>query len=152
VNTARRTRTTETGWTLALDLIGFVIVLVARGAVSASRLDQSTRWESRRRRLMPYGHKCDLPTPDGWIWSEEDHMLAYDYPLLGVFWSIVIFGLWMLWIFIVIWCFIDNFRRRDHHGIAKALWFLFIVFVPIIGVFSYLVTRPPTVDAVVVTQ
>ena len=48
----------------------------------------------------------------------------------------------LLWIFIVIWAFIDNFRRTDHHGIAKALWFLFIVFVPIIGVFAYIVTRP----------
>ena len=58
----------------------------------------------------------------------------------------------VLWIFIVIWCFIDNFRRRDHHGLAKALWFLFIVFVPIIGVVCYLITRPPTVDGVVVTE
>jgi hypothetical protein len=78
--------------------------------------------------------------------------LAYDYPLLGVFWSLLMFSLFVLWIVIVIWCFIDNFRRSDHHGLAKALWFLFIVFVPIIGVFSYLVTRPATVDVVVVTE
>jgi hypothetical protein len=52
----------------------------------------------------------------------------------------------------VIWCFIDNFRRKDHHGFAKALWFLFIVFVPIIGVFSYLITRPVTVDVLVVEE
>lgn len=69
-------------------------------------------------------------------------LLAYDYPLLAVFWSILIFSLWALWIFIVIWAFIDNFRRTDHHGVAKALWFLFIVFVPVIGVFSYIITRP----------
>ena len=49
---------------------------------------------------------------------------------------------WFLWIFIVIWAFVDNFRRTDHHGGAKAMWFLFIVFVPIIGVFSYIITRP----------
>ena len=42
----------------------------------------------------------------------------------------------------MIWCFVDNFRRRDHNGLAKALWFLFIVFVPIIGVVSYILTRP----------
>jgi len=42
----------------------------------------------------------------------------------------------------VIWTFIDNFRRTDHGGWAKALWFLFIVFVPVIGVLSYLVVRP----------
>ena len=57
-------------------------------------------------------------------------LLAYDYPLLGVFWSLLIFSLFVLWIFIVIWCFIDDFRRRDHGGLAKALWFLFIVFIP----------------------
>ena len=76
-------------------------------------------------------------------------MLAYDYPVLGVFWSLLMFGALMLWIFTVVWCFIDNFRRRDHGGGAKALWFLFIVFVPIIGVFSYLLTRPTEVDVLV---
>jgi Phospholipase_D-nuclease N-terminal len=69
-------------------------------------------------------------------------MFAYDYPLLSVFWSLLLFALFVLWIFIVIWVFIDNFRRRDHSGWAKALWFVFIVFVPFIGVFCYLVTRP----------
>ena len=47
-------------------------------------------------------------------------MLAYDYPLLGVFWSLFIFSIFVLWIFTVIWVFIDNFRRHDHHGVAKA--------------------------------
>ncbi|HUJ66679.1 MAG TPA: PLDc N-terminal domain-containing protein [Acidimicrobiales bacterium] len=69
-------------------------------------------------------------------------MLAYDYPLLSVLWSILLFALAVLWIFIVIWAFIDNFRRTDHSGWAKALWFLFIVFVPVIGVLFYIVTRP----------
>jgi hypothetical protein len=78
--------------------------------------------------------------------------LAYDYPLLGVFWSLLMFSLFVLWLFVVIWCLFDDFRRRDHHGLAKALWFLFIVFVPIIGVVCYLITRPPSVDAVVVAE
>ena len=82
---------------------------------------------------------------------EEDPMLAYDYPLLGVFWSLFMFALFVLWIFIVIWAFIDNFRRTDHHGVAKALWFLFIVFVPIIGVLAYLITRPADPYAVIET-
>jgi len=69
-------------------------------------------------------------------------MLAYDYPLLSVLWSILLFALAVLWIFIVIWAFIDNFRRTDHSGWAKALWFLFIVFVPVIGVLAYIVARP----------
>jgi hypothetical protein len=69
-------------------------------------------------------------------------MLAYDYPLLGAFWTIFIFSMMVLWVFTVIWVFIDNFRRKDHSGWAKALWFLFIVFVPVIGVLAYIVTRP----------
>jgi hypothetical protein len=69
-------------------------------------------------------------------------MLAYDYPLLGVFWTMTIFFLWAVWIFAVIWVFIDNFRRRDHSGWAKAVWAILIIFVPIIGVFAYLVSRP----------
>ena len=73
-------------------------------------------------------------------------MLAYDYPLLGVFWSLFIFSMFVLWIFVVVWCFVDNFRRHDHHGMAKAMWFLALVFIPIIGVFAYLVSRPAAVD------
>jgi hypothetical protein len=77
----------------------------------------------------------------GWH-SLESSMLAYDYPILGAFWTIFLFSMFVLWIFIVIWVFIDNFRRTDHSGWAKALWFLFIVFVPVIGVLAYIVTRP----------
>jgi len=73
-------------------------------------------------------------------------MLAYDYPLLGVFWSLLLFWLFFLWIFTVVWCFIDNFRRHDHHGMAKALWFLALVLIPILGVVAYLISRPATVE------
>ena len=69
-------------------------------------------------------------------------MLAYDYPILGVFWTMTFFFLWAAWIFVVIWVFIDNFRRRDHSGWAKALWFILIIFLPFIGVFAYIVARP----------
>jgi hypothetical protein len=73
-------------------------------------------------------------------------MLAYNFPLLEVFWSLLAFGLVILWIIIVIRVFIDNFERRDHHGLAKALWFLFIVFVPVIGVVAYIIARPADPD------
>ncbi len=75
-------------------------------------------------------------------------MLAYDYPILGVFWSLLMFSLFVLWIFVVIWVFIDNFRRHDHHGFAKALWLLFIIFIPVIGVCAYLIARPADPEAV----
>ena len=75
-------------------------------------------------------------------------LLANSYPLLNVIWSMLVFAGLVLWIFIVIWVFIDNFRRRDHGGLAKALWFVFVVFVPIIGVIVYLIARPPAADLV----
>jgi hypothetical protein len=76
-------------------------------------------------------------------------MLAYDYPILGVFWTLFMFSMFMLWIFIVVWCFVDNFKRHDHHGFAKAMWFLFIVFLPVIGVLAYIISRPVDADLVV---
>ena len=74
-------------------------------------------------------------------------MLAYDYPLLGVFWTVVLFSLFFLWIFTVLWTFVGNFRRRDHSGWAKAGWFILILFLPIFGVLLYLIARPADVDA-----
>jgi hypothetical protein len=75
-------------------------------------------------------------------------VLAYDYPLLGVFWTLLLASLFVLWIFTVIWVFVDNFRRRDHGGLAKALWFAFIFVLPFFGVFCYLIARPHEVDDV----
>ncbi len=63
------------------------------------------------------------------------------YPLLNIFWSMVIFFLWVLWIWILIWVFIDIFRSRDLSGWSKALWFLFVLFIPLIGVLVYLIAR-----------
>ena len=74
-------------------------------------------------------------------------MLAYDYPLLGVFWTLVMASLFFLVIFVIIWALFDNFRRKDHGGLAKAVWFLFILFVPLFGVFVYLIARPAAPDA-----
>ena len=74
-------------------------------------------------------------------------MLAYDYPLLGVFWTLVLASLFFLVIFTIVWALFDNFRRKDHGGWAKAVWFLFILFLPLFGVFVYLIARPADVDA-----
>ena len=63
------------------------------------------------------------------------------YPLLNVFWSIFIFFLWVLWIWLLVWIFIDIFRSRDLSGWAKALWFLFVLFIPLIGVLVYVIAR-----------
>ena len=63
------------------------------------------------------------------------------YPLLNVFWTIFIVFLWVIWIWVLIWIFIDIFRSQDLSGWAKTLWFLFVLFIPLIGVLVYLIAR-----------
>jgi type VI protein secretion system component VasK len=63
------------------------------------------------------------------------------YPLLNVFWTMFEFFLWVIWIWILIWVFIDIFRSHDLSGWAKALWFIFVLFIPLIGVLVYLIAR-----------
>ena len=72
-------------------------------------------------------------------------MLAYSFPLLSVFWSILIFFVMATVFFTVIWAFIDNFRRRDHSGGAKAGWALVIIILPLLGTLIYLIARPADV-------
>ena len=66
---------------------------------------------------------------------------TYSYPLLGAFWTILEIFLWVLWIWVLIYVFIDIFRSHDLSGWAKALWFLFVLFIPLIGVLVYLIAR-----------
>ena len=66
---------------------------------------------------------------------------GYSYPLLSVFWTILEIFLWVIWIWILIWILIDIFRSHDLSGWAKALWFLFVLFIPLVGVLVYLIAR-----------
>jgi len=66
---------------------------------------------------------------------------SYSYPLLGAFWTVLEIFLWVLWIWIVIMIMIDIFRSRDLSGWGKALWFLFVLLIPLIGVLVYLIVR-----------
>jgi membrane protein implicated in regulation of membrane protease activity len=66
---------------------------------------------------------------------------GYSYPLLGVFWTIIEIFLWVIWFWILITVFIDIFRSHDLNGWGKALWFLFVLFIPLIGVLVYLIAR-----------
>jgi hypothetical protein len=58
-----------------------------------------------------------------------------------VLWSMLWFTLFFLWIWVVITVFSDIFRSPDLGGVAKAIWTLFVVFVPALGVFAYLIAR-----------
>jgi hypothetical protein len=58
-----------------------------------------------------------------------------------VFWSMLWFFLWFIWIWMLIVVFGDIFRSRDLSGVAKTLWCIFIIFLPYLGVFVYLIAR-----------
>ena len=63
------------------------------------------------------------------------------YPLLDAFWTIFEIFLWVIWIWVLITVFVDIFRSHDLAGWAKAVWFLFVLFIPLIGVLVYLIAR-----------
>ncbi|HUW04557.1 MAG TPA: SHOCT domain-containing protein [Acidimicrobiales bacterium] len=67
-------------------------------------------------------------------------MLAYDFPILGLFWTMLIFFIWVAWIVLVIRVFVDIFRS-DIGGLSKALWSLFVIFLPFLGVLIYLIAH-----------
>ena len=66
---------------------------------------------------------------------------SYSYPLLGAFWTIFEIFLWVIWFWILITIFIDIFRSHDLSGWGKALWFIFVLILPLIGVLVYLIVR-----------
>ena len=68
-------------------------------------------------------------------------MLAYDYPILGVFWTMLWIFLWVAWLFVLFRVIFDIFRSRDMGGWGKALWVIFVMVVPFLGVFVYLIAR-----------
>ncbi len=68
-------------------------------------------------------------------------MLAYSYPLLGIFWTMLWFFLFFIWIWLLITVFADIFRSHDLGGFAKALWTIFIIVLPFVGVLIYLIAR-----------
>ncbi|HEY1595497.1 MAG TPA: SHOCT domain-containing protein [Thermoleophilaceae bacterium] len=65
--------------------------------------------------------------------------LATDYPFLDILWTMIIFFAWVAWIWIAITVFIDIFRRHDISGWVKALWVVFVIVLPFLGVLIYLI-------------
>ena len=71
---------------------------------------------------------------------------SYSYPLLGAFWTIVMIFLWVIWFWVLITVFIDIFRSDDLSGGAKTLWFVLVLFFPLVGVLVYLIARGGTMQ------
>ncbi|KOG31398.1 SHOCT domain-containing protein [Streptomyces resistomycificus] len=67
--------------------------------------------------------------------------LAYDYPLLSVFWSMLLFFLWIMWFVLLFRIVVDIFRDDRLSGWAKAGWLVFVMVLPFLGVFVYVIAR-----------
>jgi len=68
-------------------------------------------------------------------------MLANDFGSGQVFWSMLWFFLFFTWIWLAITVFADIFRSQDMNGWAKALWTIFVIAAPYLGVLVYLIAR-----------
>jgi hypothetical protein len=67
--------------------------------------------------------------------------IAADYPFLDVFWTMIIFFCWVVWIWMMIVILTDIFRRHDIGGWHKALWIVFLIVLPFLGVLIYLIAE-----------
>jgi hypothetical protein len=68
-------------------------------------------------------------------------VLAADYPFLDVFWTLLIFFLWVMWFWLLFTVWADVFRRHDISGWGKAGWLIFTIVLPFLGVFVYLISQ-----------
>jgi hypothetical protein len=68
-------------------------------------------------------------------------MLLADYTFLDVLWSMFIFFLWIIWFWLLFTVFVDVFRRHDIGGGKKTLWLIFVIILPFLGVFIYIITQ-----------
>ena len=68
-------------------------------------------------------------------------LFAADYPFLDVFWTMLVFFAWVIWFWLLITVFADLFRRHDISGWGKAGWTLFVIVLPFLGVFVYMIAE-----------
>lgn len=67
--------------------------------------------------------------------------LAYDYPVLGAFWTVMWIFLWVMWLFLLFRIVVDVFRDHEMGGWAKAAWLVFLILIPFLGVLVYVIAR-----------
>ncbi len=68
-------------------------------------------------------------------------LIAADYPFMDVFWSMLVFFLWVAWLLVLFRVFADIFRRTDTSGWGKAAWCVFVIVLPFLGVLVYLIAE-----------
>ncbi|MDA5285570.1 SHOCT domain-containing protein [Streptomyces sp. NPDC054904] len=67
--------------------------------------------------------------------------LAYDYPVLGAFWTVMWIFLWVMWLVLLFRIVVDLFRDHEMSGWLKAAWLLFLILIPFLGVLVYVIAR-----------
>jgi hypothetical protein len=68
-------------------------------------------------------------------------LVLADFTFLDLFWSMLVFFVWVAWFMLLFRIIGDVFRRRDASGGKKTLWLIFVLFVPFLGVFAYLIAN-----------
>jgi Phospholipase_D-nuclease N-terminal/Short C-terminal domain len=68
-------------------------------------------------------------------------LLGADYPFLDVLWTMLVIFAWIIWFWLLITVFSDLFRRHDTSGFSKVLWIIFVIILPFLGVFIYLIVN-----------
>jgi hypothetical protein len=68
-------------------------------------------------------------------------MVYAEWQVGQLFWSMLWFAVFFMWIWVLIVVFGDIFRSHDLGGWAKALWTVFVIFLPVLGVLAYLIAR-----------
>jgi hypothetical protein len=68
-------------------------------------------------------------------------VIGADYPFLDVLWTMIVIFAWVIWFWLLIVVFSDLFRRRDISGWGKTAWIIFVIVLPYLGVFVYLIAQ-----------
>jgi hypothetical protein len=69
-------------------------------------------------------------------------MIASSFSFWDAIWLMIVFFAWIMVITWVVLLLVDNFRRTDHTGWAKAGWTLLMIFLPVLGAVTYTIVRP----------
>jgi len=73
--------------------------------------------------------------------TRRKRVIAASYPFLDVLWTLIIIFAWVIWFWLLITVFADIFRRHDIGGGTKALWVIFVIILPFLGVLIYLIAE-----------
>ena len=82
--------------------------------------------------------------PTGYVSRRPDgrrELIAYDYPILGIFWTTLVIFLWIAFFMLLFKVIFDIFRDDSLGGWGKALWLIFVIFLPFLGVLVYVIAR-----------